>query len=260
VSTKNKNSLIITAILILASFILHSYYSMANSVFTVSTSATISEGIVYIQNTNQAKSTITINAQVLENGSDFTGEVSYWEVSIWRINESGQPIHSGFQETVKIQETSPMFEYQRDIYTSVDFLNGEQQKRQRFAYRVMVYVKQDKGYESSGLLEQDVNDLESIISLVNIDSGSVDGINASSNLESSISLVNIDSGSVDGINASSNLESSISLVNIDSGSVDGINASSNLESSISLENIDSNSVDGMTNYNSVDLEITIYQP
>jgi hypothetical protein len=166
VNTKNKNSLIITAVLVLSSFLLYSYHSIANSVFTVSTSATISESIVYIQTNNQAKSTITINAQVMKNGSNYTGEVDFWEVSIWRINQDDQPIHSGFQETVKIQSTSPTLEYQRDIFTPVDFLGGAQQRRQRFAYRVMVHLK-DQFIQTIGDIESDAIDLESTTEIHN---------------------------------------------------------------------------------------------
>jgi hypothetical protein len=140
---KNSKGLILSFIaLVTAVGALHLYsdYVRANSIYTISTTAGIANETVYIDETNQAKSTITINAQVLKNGSSYVGEVDYWEVSIWRINEYDQPIHSGFQKTVKVQDTSPTLQYQRDIYTSVGFLKGEQQARQRFAYRVMVYL------------------------------------------------------------------------------------------------------------------------
>jgi hypothetical protein len=88
VNTKNKNSLIITAVLVLSSFLLYSYHSIANSVFTVSTSATISESIVYIQTNNQAKSTITINAQVMKNGSNYTGEVDFWKFQFGELTKT----------------------------------------------------------------------------------------------------------------------------------------------------------------------------
>jgi hypothetical protein len=116
------------------------YDSSANSVYTVSTSATIDDAVVYIDGDRQAKSTITINAQLLEDGNVFIGNVAYWEVLIFRVDGSGIPIHSGFQENVKVNGGGTSMTHQRDIYTPVEFLKGQNQKTQRLGYKVIAHL------------------------------------------------------------------------------------------------------------------------
>jgi hypothetical protein len=114
--------------------------STASSTYTLSTSGSITDATVYIDGTKQAKSTITINAQVLKNGNNYNGEVNYWEVSIWRINENERPIPSGFQKTVKVDTENSSISHQREIFTPVSFLGGQNQKTQRFGFSVRAYL------------------------------------------------------------------------------------------------------------------------
>jgi hypothetical protein len=120
--------------------------STASSTYTLSTSGSITDATVYIDGTKQAKSTITINAQVLKNGNNYTGEVNYWEVSIWRIDENERPIPSGFQQTVKVNTKNSSISHQREIFTPVSFLSGQNQKTQRFGFSVRAYLMiEDEG-------------------------------------------------------------------------------------------------------------------